>query len=114
MFATADQHLLRPVLLNLMRNAAQAMPGGGTLTIGAESLAEGTRLTVADTGPGIPAGAEADIFRPFFTTRAKGTGLGLAVVQELVAAMGGTLAVASEPGRGATFTVVLPAAEEEA
>ncbi len=113
-YARADQHLLRPVLLNLMRNAAQAMPGGGTLTIGVEVGADGTRLTVADTGPGIPAGAEADIFRPFFTTRAKGTGLGLAVVQELVVAMGGTLAVASEPGRGAAFTVVLPAAEEEA
>src|SRR5436189_56300 len=113
-FAVADQHLLRPVLLNLMRNAAQAMPGGGTLTIGVEVGADGTRLTVADTGPGIPAGAEADIFRPFFTTRAKGTGLGLAVVQELVVAMGGTLAVASEPGRGAAFTVVLPAAEEAA
>ena len=113
-FAVADQHLLRPVLLNLMRNAAQAMPGGGTLTIGVEAGADGTRLTIADTGPGIPAGAEADIFRPFFTTRAKGTGLGLAVVQELVVAMGGTLAVASEPGRGAAFTVVLPAAEEEA
>ena len=113
-FAVGDPHLLRPVLLNLMRNAAQAMPGGGTLTIGVEAGADGTRLTVADTGPGIPAGAEADIFRPFFTTRAKGTGLGLAVVQELVGAMDGTLAVASELGRGAVFTVVLPAAEEEA
>jgi len=111
--AIADPHLLRPVLLNLMRNAAQAMPTGGTLTVGVERGVDGTRVTVADTGPGIPAGAEADIFRPFFTTRAKGTGLGLAVVQELVGAMGGTLAVASEPGRGATFTVILPAADKE-
>ena len=114
LFAVADPHLLRPVLLNLMRNAAQAMADGGTLTVGVEIVDGRTRLTVADTGPGIPAGAEADIFRPFFTTRAKGTGLGLAVVQELVTAMGGTLAVASEPGHGAVFTVVLPAAEEEA
>jgi len=114
LFAVADPHLLRPVLLNLMRNAAQAMVDGGTLTVGVEVVDGRTRLTVADTGPGIPAGAEADIFRPFFTTRAKGTGLGLAVVQELVTAMGGTLAVASEPGHGAVFTVVLPAAEEEA
>jgi len=111
--AIADPHLLRPVLLNLMRNAAQAMPTGGTLTVGVERGVDGTRMSVADTGPGIPAGAEADIFRPFFTTRAKGTGLGLAVVQELVGAMGGTLAVASEPDRGATFTVVLPAAVEK-
>ena len=111
--ATADPYLLRPVLLNLMRNAAQAMPTGGTLTVGVECGVDGTRVTVADTGPGIPVGAEADIFRPFFTTRAKGTGLGLAVVQELVGAMSGTLAVASEPGRGATFTVVLPAVEKE-
>ncbi|TMA94151.1 MAG: hypothetical protein E6J70_17560, partial [Deltaproteobacteria bacterium] len=107
----ADPHLLRPVLLNLMRNAAQAMPTGGTLTVAVERGLDGTRVTVADTGPGISPGAEADIFRPFFTTRAKGTGLGLAVVQELVGAMGGTLAVASEPGRGAAFTVVLPAEE---
>src|SRR5437870_2023973 len=105
--------LFTGLLLNLMRNAAQAMPTGGTLTVGVECGVDGTRVTVADTGPGIPVGAEADIFRPFFTTRAKGTGLGLAVVQELVGAMSGTLAVASEPGRGATFTVVLPAAEKE-
>src|SRR5205823_193332 len=110
--AVADPHLLRPVLLNLMRNAAQAMPTGGTLTVAVERGLDGTRVTVADTGPGISPGAEADIFRPFFTTRAKGTGLGLAVVQELVGAMGGTLALANEPGRGAAFTVVLPAEEE--
>jgi signal transduction histidine kinase len=109
--ALADPHLLRPVLLNLMRNAAQAMPEGGTLRITIEPDGDGVRLIVADTGPGIPAAAQAEIFRPFYTTRAKGTGLGLAVVQGLVTAMGGELLLASEPGAGAAFTVVLPAEE---
>ena len=94
-----------------MRNAAQAMPEGGTLRIGVETSGDGVRLVVADTGPGIPEAAQAEIFRPFFTTRAKGTGLGLAVVQGLVGAMEGELLLASEPGAGATFTVVLPAEE---
>jgi signal transduction histidine kinase len=109
--ALADPHLVRPVLLNLMRNAAQAMPDGGTLRITVEGSADGVRMMVSDTGPGIPEAAKAEIFRPFFTTRAKGTGLGLAVVQGLVHAMSGELLLASEPGAGATFTVVLPAEE---
>lgn len=110
----ADPDLLRPVLLNLVRNALQAMSGGGTLTVGAASASDGVRLTVADTGAGIPAAARAEIFRPFYTTRARGTGLGLAVVRGLTEAMGGRLEVESEEGQGTTFTVVLPAGEEEA
>jgi len=107
--ALADPHLLRPVVLNLLRNAAQAMADGGTLTVAVAPASDGVRLVVADTGPGIPLDAQTEIFRPFFTTRAKGTGLGLAVVQGLVGAMGGRLDLASQPGAGATFTVVLPA-----
>jgi signal transduction histidine kinase len=106
--AVADPDLLRPVLLNLVRNALQAMPDGGTLTLGVARAADGVRLRVGDTGPGIPPGAEEEIFRPFYSTRARGTGLGLAVARALVVAMGGTLAVASAPGAGATFTVTLP------
>ncbi len=106
--ASADANLLRPVLLNLIRNALQAMPDGGTLTV--EVGADGGTVTIAigDTGLGVLPGEEDLIFRPFYTTRAKGTGLGLAVVRELVGAMDGRLALASEPGRGAVFTVTVP------
>jgi two-component system sensor histidine kinase FlrB len=113
--ALADPDLLRPVLANLVRNAVQAMEGGGTLTVTVARVAEEAAVTIADTGPGIAPEAHEAIFRPFYTTRSKGTGLGLAVARELVRAMGGTLAVASEIGRGAAFTVRLPlAAAEEA
>lgn len=108
--AVADTHLLRPVVLNLLRNAVQAMPGGGTLRVAVASDGAQTRITVSDTGHGIaPADREA-IFKPFFTTRKKGSGLGLAVVRDLVAAMGGRLDVTSEVGSGSSFTVQLPAA----
>ncbi|MFN8542703.1 MAG: ATP-binding protein [Candidatus Binatia bacterium] len=108
-FARADADLLRPVLLNLVRNAMQAMPDGGTLTVRVATEADGVTIEVRDTGPGIPAGEQEAIFRPFFTKRTRGTGLGLAVARELVKGMSGKLRVASEPGQGATFTVTLPA-----
>jgi signal transduction histidine kinase len=111
--AVADPELLRPVLLNLIRNAVQAMADGGTLTVRAAIEGDVARVTVADTGPGIAPDAREDIFRPFYTTRAQGTGLGLTVSRALVAAMGGRLSVDSDPGRGATFIVDLPAAHAE-
>jgi signal transduction histidine kinase len=110
--ALADPDLLRPVLVNLVRNAFQAMPDGGTLTVGASGGPPCVRIVIADTGPGVPAEVREEIFRPFFTTRARGTGLGLTVARALVTAMGGTLALGSSSGRGATFSVELPAAEE--
>jgi len=112
--ALADPDLLRPVLLNLIRNAVQAMPEGGTLAVVARGAGDGTRVAISDTGPGIPPQAREEIFRPFYTTRARGTGLGLTVARGLVTAMGGELSLASEVGRGATFTVALPAAPQEA
>jgi signal transduction histidine kinase len=111
--AVADRDLLRPVILNLIRNAVQAMPEGGTLTVTIESSATTAAVAIADTGVGIPADVREDIFRPFYTTRTRGTGLGLAVARGLVTAMGGSLSVESEVGRGTTFTVELPAALEE-
>jgi signal transduction histidine kinase len=105
----ADPDLLRPVLLNLLRNAVQVMPDGGTLTVAARAGRRSVRLEVADTGPGVPAGAREEIFRPFYTTRTKGTGLGLTVARALVGAMGGRLTLRSQAGRGATFAVVLAA-----
>jgi signal transduction histidine kinase len=111
--ALADPDLLRPVLLNLIRNAVQAMPEGGTLTMSIGSSGTSVRMAIADTGVGIPPDAREEIFRPFYTTRTRGTGLGLAVARGLVTAMGGSLSVESEVGRGTTFTVELPASLEE-
>jgi signal transduction histidine kinase len=108
--AVADPELLRPVLLNLIRNAVQAMDAGGTLTVAAASHGDRTAVRVTDTGCGIPAEAREEIFRPFYTTRTRGTGLGLSVARGLVVAMGGELTVESEVGRGTTFTVWLPGA----
>jgi signal transduction histidine kinase len=109
--ARADPDLLQPVLLNLVRNALQAMPGGGTLRVTAAREPGRVRVAIGDTGAGIPAAAREDIFRPFYTTRARGTGLGLTVARGLIEAMGGRLEVESEPGQGATFSAVLPAGE---
>ncbi len=110
--AHADQHLLRPVLLNLVRNALQAMPTGGTLAIAAGEASDYAWITVADSGAGIAPDVQELIFRPFYTTRARGTGLGLSVARELVTAMGGRLTVTSEPGHGATFMVEVPRVRE--
>src|SRR5437867_2468360 len=111
--ALADPDLLRPVLLNLIRNALQAMPGGGTLTLHIGAQPEHVRVVVADTGAGIPPAAHEDIFRAFHTTRTRGTGLGLTVARGLITAMGGELTLESDIGRGATFTVTLPPAAGE-
>ena len=109
----ADPDLLRPVFLNLVRNALQAMPDGGELTVRVARAGDRVCVAVTDTGPGIAPAEREAIFRPFYTTRAKGTGLGLSVARELVRAMGGELGVDSEVGRGATFTVELPAAPDD-
>ena len=107
--ALADPHLLRPVLLNLLRNAVQAMGSGGTLTVSAAGGHGRARLAIGDTGAGIPPALREEIFRPFYTTRARGTGLGLTVARGLVTAMGGEMTLESEVGRGTTFVVTLRA-----
>jgi len=107
--ARGDAALLRPALLNLLRNAVQAMPAGGRLGVAIARGAADVTITIADSGPGIPPAQREAIFAPFFTTRVKGTGLGLTVVRELVAALGGAIEVES-PAVGAAFTVRLPAA----
>jgi signal transduction histidine kinase len=117
----ADAEQLRQVLINLVRNAIQAMNGRGRITVqtrerrghegvpGARSWAE---VAVHDEGPGIAVDIQESLFVPFFTTKEKGTGLGLAISQRMVEEMGGRIEVASQPGHGATFTVVLPLAED--
>lgn len=107
----ADQEKLAQVLLNLCKNAVEAMPQGGTLTVRGSSTKAHVSLEVSDTGAGIPEGL--NIFEPFTTTKEAGTGLGLAIVQQIVAAHGGTIAYTSTPGQGTTFTLTLSAAAQE-
>ncbi len=108
-----DPDQLRQVLWNLLANAAQAMRESGKgrrIRVACEPLAAGgASVTVEDEGPGIPADAAARIFTPFFTTKANGTGLGLAVVQRIADAHGGSVSVETPPGGGARFTVRLSA-----
>jgi len=113
--AQGDEGLLRQALLNLARNAAEACAiteGGGQVVIRGDTVrgeeAEFQRISVIDNGPGIPANVFPKLFRPFFTTKAKGTGLGLAVVQKIIVQHGGQVEVRNRPEGGAEFIVTLP------
>jgi signal transduction histidine kinase len=107
----ADPHLLHRVFANLILNAMQAMPGGGKLKVSAFS--DGAiAVCVSDTGIGIQEDFKDKLFKPLFTGKAKGTGLGLAVVKRIVEAHGGDIIVESEVGKGSTFTVKLPIVEK--
>jgi two-component system CheB/CheR fusion protein len=105
------QNTFRRVLLNLVHNAMEAMPQGGTLTLRGRQQATTVHLDISDTGIGIPPEQYAQIFEPLHTTKPGGTGLGLYIVQEVVAAHGGQVAVQSTVGTGTTFTLTLPLAE---
>jgi PAS domain S-box-containing protein len=121
-FVDADESQLVQVINNLAVNAVQAMPDGGLLLVAAENVSPeedthapvgGSRfvkITVSDTGSGIPPEHLAKIFEPFFTTKPKGTGLGLATSYSVIKKHGGELRVESAPGRGTTFHILLPAA----
>jgi signal transduction histidine kinase len=101
-------HSFRRVLMNLVHNAVDAMPQGGTLTLQGRRQAATVSLTVQDTGSGIPPEHLTQIFEPLHTTKPGGTGLGLYIVHEVVAAHGGQVAVQSTVGAGTTFTLTLP------
>lgn len=110
-----DANALQQVLLNLLTNAREAMAAGGDVRIqtGPDPERPGhLRLVVADTGPGIPAGDLPHLFEPFYTTKPSGTGLGLAVSYGIVQDHQGIINVQSEPGQGATFTLVFPILQE--
>lgn len=101
-----DAERLKQVVINLVRNSIEAMPEGGNVVVEDGLLDGDACLRVRDDGPGLPEGI--DVFQLFVTTKPKGTGLGLSIAQQIVAEHGGDIAVTSEPGQGAAFTVRLP------
>jgi signal transduction histidine kinase len=113
--AHVDAEQLEQALMNLCINAVQVLNGAGQIRISADREADGyVSIAVADNGPGIAAEDRVRIFAPFYTTKDSGTGMGLSVVQRIVENHGGRIAVASEPGQGATFIITLPRRDDEA
>lgn len=105
----ADPELLHRALSNLVLNAMDAMPNGGTLSLRSRREGGKVKIEVADTGSGLTPEECVRVFTPYYTSKQHGTGLGLAIVQSVVSDHGGTISVQSEPGRGATFVIELPA-----
>ncbi len=103
-----DAELMERVIYNLLRNAAQASPPGGAVTVKTRPADGYAEISVIDRGSGIDPRHRESIFNPFFTTKSDGVGLGLAIVSKIVDQHGGKLAVASEPGKGSVFHVYLP------
>jgi signal transduction histidine kinase len=106
-----DSELLHRALSNLVLNAMDAMPEGGTLTVSAVRAREMVRISVADTGAGLTPEECERLFTPYYTTKQHGTGLGLAIVQSVIADHNGTIAVENVEGGGARFVIGLPLAE---
>lgn len=102
---------LRRVFTNLIINALDAMPHGGHLTVRCEQIGSQVRSVVSDTGHGIPPERQKQLFEPYFTTKPDGTGLGLSGAQRIVNSFQGNIGFRSEPGKGSTFIVELPATE---
>jgi two-component system, NtrC family, nitrogen regulation sensor histidine kinase NtrY len=107
----ADPVQMQRVLQNLMLNAIDAMPQGGTLTLSTRKENGSTRLEISDTGEGLTQEECSRLFTPYYTTRQHGTGLGLAIVQSVISDHGAKISVESEPGKGTTFQIVF--AEED-
>jgi two-component system, sporulation sensor kinase E len=108
-----DPEQIQQVLVNLIKNALQAMTTGGTLTLQTGEGADGVWVSVGDTGGGIPQEQINRIFEPFYTTKKKGSGLGLMIVQRIVRAHGGRIELESQVGRGTTFRIWLPLHERK-
>lgn len=106
--APVDEKQLERVFLNLIKNAVQAMPNGGKLTVKTREAKGHIEVTFTDTGVGIPEENMSKIFTPFFTTKAKGVGLGLALCKRIIEQHRGEIEVKSEVGKGTTFTIKLP------
>jgi signal transduction histidine kinase len=106
----ADHDQIRQALLNLITNAYDAMPDGGVLTISTAPTLSSVQITVTDTGEGMTVQAQEKIFTPFYTSKMRGIGLGLAVTRRIVEAHGGAITVHSAPSAGSSFIITVPAA----
>jgi signal transduction histidine kinase len=105
---TADAELLKIVIQNLLINAAHAMQGRGLIQVSVSVDSGVCQITIADRGPGIPQEVRQRLFTPFFTTKARGTGLGLSTAKRLVEAHGGALVIECPPTEGTTAVIRLP------
>jgi len=101
-----DAERVKQVVINLVRNAIEALHQGGHVTVRSGMVDGRARIVVQDDGPGLPEGL--DVFQLFVTTKDKGTGLGLSIAQQVVLEHGGEITAASQAGQGATFTISLP------
>lgn len=115
MFARAslDADQMKRVFKNLVKNAIDAMPKGGTITITSEKMKDFVKIFVEDTGEGVSRQNLNKVFTPLFTTKAKGVGMGLPICRRLVEAHGGTITVESEVGKGTRFTITVPINEQK-
>jgi signal transduction histidine kinase len=107
-----DQSSLRGALMNLMLNAIEAMPQGGTLSVIVDRTANTIRVEITDTGRGIAEEDANKIFEPFYTTKAQGLGLGMPYARKIIEQHGGTISLSSRPGEGTTIHIDLPTAEQ--
>ena len=105
---TADFSMLKRILINLIQNAVQAMPNGGTLKITAQTQNDYACISIEDTGEGIPQEVQSKLFTPLFTTKSKGQGFGLAVVKRLIEVQNGKITYKTQKAKGTTFTIQLP------
>lgn len=111
--ASLDVDQMKRLFKSLIKNAFDAMPNGGTLTIKSEKAGDFIQIFVQDTGEGIPKQNLSKVFMPLFTTKAKGVGLGLPICKRLVEAHGGTITVESEEGKGTCFIITVPINEQK-
>jgi len=103
-----DQEKMKTAFAKLVENAFDAMPHGGTLTVESAKVKEGFTVSFSDTGVGIPSEVMTKLWSPFFTTKARGMGLGLTICKRMVEAHGGTISAESSVGKGSTFTITIP------
>ncbi len=105
---SVDPELMSQVFVDLIANAIDAVPSYGEVTLEAHSRGTNVVLAIADSGPGVPIELRNRVFEPFFTTRAEGIGLGLAIARQIVEAHGGSIEVGVSDSGGARFSVILP------
>jgi two-component system, sporulation sensor kinase E len=105
---TVDAERLKRVFINVIKNAIDAMPKGGSLTIKSKEKDSNVEITIADTGTGMPKDTIEKIWTPFFTTKAKGMGLGLPICKRIIEAHGGSILAESKLGKGTTFIITIP------